>query len=970
MSLVPVLLAPDKNSRGWKPERGWYAWDQKTMRPSYDVGGPWSSKQAALRVIGARRSDMEENPSGAWTKQTAGPDFTRWTQTRGAFMLLVEHYSTDGGDTMPFRWSTRDFRGDAIEYGETSSLKAAQAAAIKAWRVRMTKGPKVNPGGLPGATSRWEKLRPHPGVPEVWHLKSERHALYASVMRFGKKWLYTIRTVGGQELWHGGGSKLPEVKGTAQDALRTWEERMDARGSVQPATLGRVEEGEALEQERVSRLRENPERIVWSEWVYKTTKGLHYRTARSGGKKADIFIKKSPGGHLWSVHDRASKEAVYMGNTVELERAKSKAMAAASTLLHDLQPARTTKTNPMDAHDLVVRRIAGILKQGGTKITPALLAQIKASLKGNPIKKNMRIPPKPNVKHPSIWSWPVQDILGQSTNEAEASLVEQLYPQAKGAGEKLLAADELADRIKIDPKLKKEFYELTLFFIARAKPSESPSEEGLSKDKAYARLLLWLRMWVWERNPIKKSKIIAATRTQGVDTHHEVEARDTKAGLAVTRRIPTPEEERTGKMAPASWGVTHIQSGFLAIPPRNTLKKAQEALKLLTHELDWDVPHKQIGKAHALRARDVRDYLGNVRFGGASRLSRPKKSPKQPATPLPKGELSINDAIKAALKEVTNPAAQQYLKAAMEAASEDGTEGLRVQLLYILGNIQNWRGENASRAKAVFKKYIKEHKKIRSNPLPKWLQSKLPKHKINPERGDQGRYISKGKAKVQATSKVAESFVGGLLGNPHDWKHDKGYGWSKSFDKHKHSVDLFIRALGNDRFVWNTTVVPLGKTALPVSGSGYSKSVAEAKTSSEDAVDILIRSWKTGAKGEKRASGVTPKAKTIWKWAANYLNSPAVIRGFQTAVKPSGVSVFQRKGRDSRSVMLGIQAASKERLKTALDHLQASGYVFDIKQAMKNAWETLEEDCCTEPLKLTTEVQRAPREHGSTPVTW
>ena len=71
--------------------------------------------------------------------------------------------------------------------------------------------------------------------------------------------------------------------------------------------------------------------------------------------------------------------------------------------------------------------------------------------------------------------------------------------------------------------------------------------------------------------------------------------------------------------------------------------------------------------------------------------------------------MTINEAISVAKAEATDPYAQAYLRA-MPAAVEYGTEGLKTQLLYILGNLHHYRGERAREVKDTFRKFLKDHK--------------------------------------------------------------------------------------------------------------------------------------------------------------------------------------------------------------------------------------------------------------------
>ena len=75
-----------------------------------------------------------------------------------------------------------------------------------------------------------------------------------------------------------------------------------------------------------------------------------------------------------------------------------------------------------------------------------------------------------------------------------------------------------------------------------------------------------------------------------------------------------------------------------------------------------------------------------------------------------KGEImnaELRSAIETAIREAKDQYALAYLHAIPRAIREGGEHGLKVQLLYVLSNLSTWRGENAKKVKAVFKKYTK-----------------------------------------------------------------------------------------------------------------------------------------------------------------------------------------------------------------------------------------------------------------------
>lgn len=70
--------------------------------------------------------------------------------------------------------------------------------------------------------------------------------------------------------------------------------------------------------------------------------------------------------------------------------------------------------------------------------------------------------------------------------------------------------------------------------------------------------------------------------------------------------------------------------------------------------------------------------------------------------------MTLKEAIEAAKRECKDPYAQAYLGALPEAEKLYGGEGMRVQLLYCLNNMQTWHGETARQVKVVFKEHAKK----------------------------------------------------------------------------------------------------------------------------------------------------------------------------------------------------------------------------------------------------------------------
>lgn len=69
---------------------------------------------------------------------------------------------------------------------------------------------------------------------------------------------------------------------------------------------------------------------------------------------------------------------------------------------------------------------------------------------------------------------------------------------------------------------------------------------------------------------------------------------------------------------------------------------------------------------------------------------------------------SLVSAIVTAKSECKDPYAQAYLDAIDQSMCYYGNDGLKTQLLYILNNMQYWRGDAARQVKKVFKDSIKK----------------------------------------------------------------------------------------------------------------------------------------------------------------------------------------------------------------------------------------------------------------------
>jgi hypothetical protein len=73
--------------------------------------------------------------------------------------------------------------------------------------------------------------------------------------------------------------------------------------------------------------------------------------------------------------------------------------------------------------------------------------------------------------------------------------------------------------------------------------------------------------------------------------------------------------------------------------------------------------------------------------------------------------MSINDCIRLLKDNVKNKYAQAYLQNLPDAIDQGGTSGLCVQLLYVLDNAKDWKGDDAKKVKAAVRKWVKERNK-------------------------------------------------------------------------------------------------------------------------------------------------------------------------------------------------------------------------------------------------------------------
>lgn len=110
--------------------------------------------------------------------------------------------------------------------------------------------------------------------------------------------------------------------------------------------------------------------------------------------------------------------------------------------------------------------------------------------------KKIKQPAKPNVRLPTVWSWAVQQIVADSSWQAFSDMLEEKYGILKGFA--YLSADVAFKDLLYsgqDPVLTKEYYERTLFFIAKAIPGDGASYKGLPVDRAESRLRMWLDLY-------------------------------------------------------------------------------------------------------------------------------------------------------------------------------------------------------------------------------------------------------------------------------------------------------------------------------------------------------------------------------------------------------------------------------------------------------------------------------------------
>jgi len=74
-------------------------------------------------------------------------------------------------------------------------------------------------------------------------------------------------------------------------------------------------------------------------------------------------------------------------------------------------------------------------------------------------------------------------------------------------------------------------------------------------------------------------------------------------------------------------------------------------------------------------------------------------------------KISVNEAIQIVRGECPNDYARAYAEKIGDSVIEEGTEGLCVQMRYILANTRSWRGERARTTKEAMRDYLARHKR-------------------------------------------------------------------------------------------------------------------------------------------------------------------------------------------------------------------------------------------------------------------
>lgn len=111
-----------------------------------------------------------------------------------------------------------------------------------------------------------------------------------------------------------------------------------------------------------------------------------------------------------------------------------------------------------------------------------------------PLAPEPSVPPRPNVREPAVWSWPVQQISSRASYLATEGMIEEERGELP-PGELLHAHNLLSDRLKESLPLRREFYKRAVHLMSQVIPSDGYSEKGPAVDRAEAKLFVWLRVF-------------------------------------------------------------------------------------------------------------------------------------------------------------------------------------------------------------------------------------------------------------------------------------------------------------------------------------------------------------------------------------------------------------------------------------------------------------------------------------------
>jgi hypothetical protein len=74
--------------------------------------------------------------------------------------------------------------------------------------------------------------------------------------------------------------------------------------------------------------------------------------------------------------------------------------------------------------------------------------------------------------------------------------------------------------------------------------------------------------------------------------------------------------------------------------------------------------------------------------------------------------MDLKQAIQRIKKNSTDPYVAEYINAIPDVIEEDGTQGLLVQLEYILSNLSKWKGLEAKETKDFIRQWVKNKRKL------------------------------------------------------------------------------------------------------------------------------------------------------------------------------------------------------------------------------------------------------------------